>query len=151
MKPNTAKFFQALVALIGAAALAFLVWEPTVEGRNVNATLYQIYFTDFFLAYVYIGSIPFFMALWQAYKAFGYAGRDMGLSPEMLKSLRTIKYCAIAVVCFVAGGEIILMRGESDDRAGGVFMGVLISLVSVAIGAAAARFERAARGGQPVR
>lgn len=151
MKPNTAKFFQALVALIGAAALAFLVWEPTVEGRNVNATLYQIYFTDFFLAYAYIGSIPFFMALWQAFKAFGYAGRDMGRSPEMLKSLRTIKYCAIAVVCFVAGGEIILLRGESDDRAGGVFMGLLITLVSVATGAAAARFERAVRGVPPVK
>lgn len=151
MKPNTAKLFQALVALAGAAALAFLVWEPTVEGRNAHATLYQIYCTDFFLAYAYIGSIPFFMALRQAFKAFGYAGRDMGLSPEMLKSLRTIKYCAIAVVCFVAGGELILMRGESDDRAGGVFMGALITLASVAIGAAAARFERAARGGPPAK
>lgn len=151
MKPNTAKFFQALVALFGAAALAFLVWEPTVEGRNVNATFYQVYFTDFFLAYAYIGSIPFFMALRQAFKAFGCAGRDMGRSSEMLKSLRTIKYCAIAVVCFVAGGEIILLRGESDDRAGGVFMGVLISLISVAIGATAARFERAVRGVPPVK
>lgn len=140
---------QALVALAGAGALAFLIWEPTVEGRNVNATLHQIYFTDFFLAYVYVGSIPFFMALWQAFKAFGYAGRNMGLSPEMLKSLRTIKYCAIAVVCFVLGGEIMLFRGESDDRAGGVFMGLLITLVNVAIGATAAKFERALRKGSP--
>lgn len=151
MKRSSVIFLQALVALFGAGALAFLIWEPTVEGRNAHATLYQIYFTDFFLAYAYIGSIPFFMALWQAFKAFGYAGRNMGRSPEMLKSLRTIKYCALAVICFVVGGEIILMRGESDDRAGGVFMGVLITAVSAGLAAAAARFERAVRAGLPVK
>ena len=34
------------------------------------------------------------------------------------------------------------MLGNSDDRAGGVFMGILISFGSVVIATAAAMFER---------
>ena len=42
-----------------------------------------------------------------------------------MKALRTIKYCAIAIIGFVVGAEayfFIVMRGK-DDIAGGVFMG----------------------------
>lgn len=147
MKRGLAVFLQAVTALIGAGALVFLLWEPHVEGRNAHATLFEIYFKDPFLAYAYAGSIPFFAALWQAFKALGYAGRDMARSREVVNALRTIRYCALAVIGFVAIGEIFIMLGTSDDRAGGVFMGLLVTLVSGGMAAAAARLERSARAG----
>jgi hypothetical protein len=58
-----------------------------------------------------------------------------------VKSLRTIKYCAIAIIGFVAGAEIFIVLHESDDRAGGVFMGILISFGSIIVATAAATFE----------
>src|SRR5947207_10316489 len=142
MKRASTIFLQVVIVLIGIVVLAFLLWEPHLEGRNVHATLFEIYFKDPFLAYAYIGSIPFFVAVYQAFKMLGYAGQNKIFSEPVVKALRTIKYCAIAIIGFVAVGEIFIMLGNSDDRAGGVFMGILITFGSIVIAAAAAVFER---------
>jgi Protein of unknown function (DUF2975) len=135
-------FLQVVVVLIGIGALALMLWEPHIEGRNAHATLFEIYFKDPFLAYAYIASIPFFVALYQAFKVLGYAGQNKVFSQAAVKALRTIKYCAISIIGFVAGGEIFIMLGDSDDRAGGVFIGILITFGSVVVATAAAMFER---------
>jgi hypothetical protein len=142
MKRSSTLFLQVVIVLIGIGALALMLWEPHVEGRNAHATLFEIYFNDPFLAYAYVGSIPFFVALYQAFKVVGYAGQNKVFSQAAVKALRTIKYCAIALIGFVAVGEIFIMVGNSDDRAGGVFMGVLITFGSIVIATAAAMFER---------
>src|SRR5215207_6675469 len=127
MKRSSTAFLQAVIVLVGVGALALMLWEPHVEGRNAHATPFEIYFKDPFLAYAYVASIPFFTALYQAFKLLGYAGRNDVFSQAAVKGLRTIKYCALAIIGFVAVGEIFLLFGnDSDDRAGGVFMGVLI-------------------------
>ena len=142
MKRASTIFLRAVVVLIGIAGLVFLLWEPHIEGRNAHATTFEIYFKDPFLAYAYIGSLPFFVGVYQAFKVLGYAGRNKVFSPAAVKALRTIKYCAISTIGFVAVGEIFIMFNNSDDRAGGVFMGVLISLGSIVIATVAAMFER---------
>jgi hypothetical protein len=141
LKRSSAAFLQAIVVLIGMGALALLLWEPHVEGRNAHATTFEIYFKDPFLAYVYLASIPFFVALYQAFKVLGYTRQNKVFSQDAVKSLRTIKYCAIAIIGFVAGAEIFIVLHESDDRAGGVFMGILISFGSIIVATAAATFE----------
>lgn len=40
-----------VVVLGGIGALAFMLWEPHLEGRNAHAGLFEIYFKDPFLAY----------------------------------------------------------------------------------------------------
>ena len=142
MKRSLTIFLQVVIVLIGIGALAMLLWEPHVEGRNAHATLFQIYFNDPFLAYAYVASIPFFVALYQAFKILGYAGQNQVFSPAAVKALRTIKYCAIAIIGFVAGAEIFILFSNSDDRAGGVFIGILITFGSIVIATAAAMFER---------
>jgi hypothetical protein len=141
LKRSSAAFLQAIVVLIGMGALVLLLWEPHVEGRNAHATTSEIYFKDPFLAYVYLASIPFFVALYQAFKVLGYTRQNKVFSQDAVKSLRTIKYCAIAIIGFVAGAEIFIVLHESDDRAGGVFMGILISFGSIIVATAAASFE----------
>jgi hypothetical protein len=46
---------------------------------------------------------------------------------------------------FVAGAEVIILSHGNEDRAGGVFMGVVIAFASVVIATAAAVFERVLR------
>ncbi len=136
-------FLQAVIILIGIGALALLLWEPQIEGVNAHATQFEIYFQDPFLALVYIGSIPFFIALYQAFNVLGYAGRNKIFSQEAVNALRTIKFCAITIIGFVAAEEFfILLNHGNDDAAGGVFMGVLMSFGSIVIATAAALFER---------
>lgn len=144
MKRVSTIFLQAVIVLLGIGVLAALLWEPQVEGRNVNATQFEIYFKDPFLAYIYIAFVPFFVGLYQAFKMLGYARRDEIFSERSVRALRTIKYCAITTAIFILGAEgylFIFVRGE-DDIAGGVAMGVFIIFVSAVIATAAAVFER---------
>jgi hypothetical protein len=144
-------FLQTITVLVGLGALAFMLWEPHLEGRNAHATLFEIYFKDPFLAYAYVASSPFFVALYQAFKILGYIREHRTFSPASMNALRTIKVCALAIIGLVAVGELFIVFGTSDDRAGGVFIGVLITFGSVIVATAAAMFERILQnaGGAP--
>lgn len=123
----------ALVVLIG------LLWEPQVEGRNVNADFVTIYFRDPFLAYVYIASIPFFVLLYQAFLLLSYADKNTIFSDIAVKAVQTIKYCSTALVWFILGAEayFFIIRRSEDDIAGGVAIGLFAIFVSLVIAASA--------------
>ena len=150
MKKSATVFLQIVVVFIGIGALAFLLWEPLVEGRNIGATLFQIYFNDPFLVWAYTASISFFVALYQAFKLLGYIGQNEQSSSmnkvfslNSVRALRTIKYCAIAIVGFIVPAEayLFIVRPD-DDIAGGVFVGLLIIFVSGVVAVVAAMFEK---------
>ena len=142
MKRSSTIFLQIVIVLIGIGALALMLWEPHLEGRNAHATPFEIYFKDPFLAYAYIASISFFVALYQAFKVLGYVGRNQVFSQAAVNAMRTIKFCAVAIIGFVLVGEIFIMSAKGEDRAGGVFMGILITFASIVIATAAAMFQR---------
>ncbi len=144
MKRSSTIFLQLVIVLIGIGVLALMLWEPNIEDRNAHATLFEIYFNDPFLAYVYIASIPFFVALYQAFKLLGHIGQNKVFSQAAVNALRTIKYCALATACFIVGAEaylFIVMRGK-DDIAGAAMMGFVATFASIVIGIAAAVFEK---------
>ena len=144
MKRSSTIFLQMVIVALGIGALALMLWEPHIEGRNVNATFFEIYFKDPFLAYAYTASIAFFLALYQAFKLLGYIGQNKVFSLNSVKALRTIKYCAISLVGFIAAAEaylFIAVRGK-DDIAGGVVIGLCLMFVSVVVATSAAVFER---------
>ena len=143
MKRGSTIFLQVVIVLIAIGALALMLWEPHIEGRNVHATLFQIYFNDPFLVYAYIASISFFVALYQTFKLLGYIAQNKVFSLNSVRALRTIKYCAIAIVGFIVPAEAYLfIVRPGDDIAGGVFMGVLISFISIVVATAADVFEK---------
>ena len=144
MKRSSTIFLQIVIVLIGIGALALLLWEPHLEGRNAHATNFEIYFEDPFLAYAYTASIAFFVALYQAFKLLGHIGRNEVFSPSSVRALRIIKYCALILVALIAVAEayiFMFVRGK-DDIAGGVAIGLLMIFISVVVATAAAVFER---------
>jgi hypothetical protein len=144
MKRASTIFLQVVIALLGVGVLVLLLWEPQLEGRNVNATQFEIYFKDPFLAYIYLAFVPFFVGLYQAFKILGYARQKEIFPQRSVRALRIIKYCAITTALFIVGAEayiFIFVRG-TDDVAGGVMMGAFIIVVSAIIATAAAVFER---------
>ena len=137
-------FLQGVIVLTGVGVLALMLWEPHLEGRNAHATPFEIYFKDPFLAYAYLASIAFFVALYQVFKLLGSIRRDEAFTPDSVRALRTIKYCAIALVAMIGGAVaylFIAVRG-SDDIAGGVAMGLGMGFLSMVVAAAATVFER---------
>lgn len=143
MKSSVTLFLQAAIVLLGVGVLAFLLWEPHLEGRNAHATTFEIYFKDPFLAYVYLGSTPFFAALYRAFGLFGQLRRNGAFSQGTVYALRAIQHCAIAIIGFVVGAVVvIIMFGDPDDRPQGTVMCSLVVLVASVIATAAALCAR---------
>ncbi|WP_428308558.1 DUF2975 domain-containing protein [Lacipirellula sp.] len=142
MKRSSIFILQAAVVVLGLAVLAFLLGEPHLEGRNAHATPFEVYFKDPLLAYVYLASVPFFVALYQAFKVLGYAGQNQAFSPAAVHALRTIKYCAIAMIGFTLFSFVFVAFAEGDDGPPGVMMRLLVIFPTIVVAAAAAMFER---------
>jgi len=145
VKRSVTIVLQAVVVLLGIGVLIALLWEPHVEGRNVHATLFEMYFNDPFLAYVYLGSLLFFVGLYKAFKMLGYAGTQRVFSQAAVNALRTINYCALMTACAIVVADVYLMfaaRSSGEDAAGAVALGIVAGFGSIVVAAAATLFAR---------
>jgi hypothetical protein len=141
MKRVSTIFLQVVIALFGIGILTWLLWVPHADGANANVAFFEVYL-NVFIAFIYIGSIPFFVAIYQGIKLLGHIGRNDMFSEASVRALRFIKYCALAIICFVAVSAIFMINGDRDDRPAGVFLRVLITFPSIVALAAAAVSER---------
>lgn len=138
-------FLQGVIVIFGTGVLAALLWEPQFEGRNVHATQFEIYFADPFLAFVYLGSFPFFIGLYHAYGFLGYVRENKLFSQKAVNALRKIKYCALVTAGAIVAVDTFLMmaaRGGNDDPAGAIALGVVATFAALVIVTATAVFER---------
>lgn len=145
IKRGSTVFLQAVIVLIGIVALALLLIEPRLEGRNEHASLLQIYFTDPFLAYTYLASIPFFVALFQAFKLLGFIGQNKVFSQAAVNTLKVIKYCAFITAGAIVAAIVyikIASLSNNEDAAGAIMLGNVAIFASVVIGTAAAVFQK---------
>src|ERR1700741_2034711 len=119
MKRISTLFLQTVIVLIGIVALAVLIRFPLTEGRATNLDLFSIY-SDPFILYSYATSIAFFVALYKAFKLLGYIGQNRVFSPDSVKSLKSIKYCAIVLGALIvmAGLYVKFAHDKDDDPAG---------------------------------
>ncbi|HRP57210.1 DUF2975 domain-containing protein [Agriterribacter sp.] len=143
MKKISIIFLQAIIVLVGIVALIILIWLPLTEGRATNLDLFGIY-SDPFILYGYAASIAFFVALYKAFRLLGYIGKNKVFSADSVKSLKSIKYCAIAlsILIVTAGLYIKIFHNKEDDPAGFLAICIITAFVSVAVATAAAVFEK---------
>lgn len=143
MKSGSTLFLKVVIILIGIVALAGLIRFPLTEGRAAHLDLLSIYL-DPVIVYMFVASIPFFVALYQAFKLLGFIGQNKVFSLSSVKTLRIIKYCASAIAGFIVVGIVVLVithHGE-DDPAGPVALGIFTTFTSIVVATAAAVFEK---------
>lgn len=147
MKKGSTLFLKFVICLIALAALVWLIWFPQLEGRAANLDLISIY-QDPLIIYSYIGSIPFFVALYQAFKLLGYIDGNKVFSQLSVNAVGNIKQCAIAFSGFIVLGILYIrlsfmaVSTTDDDPAGVTALGIFITFVSIVIATAAAVFQR---------
>jgi hypothetical protein len=143
MKRTSIMFLQAVVVVIGILALVVLIRLPLTEGRATNLDLFGIY-SDPFILYGYAASIVFFVALYKAFKLLGYIGQNKVFSSSSVKTLKSIKYCAIVLSIFIvsAGLYIRLFHNKEDDPAGFLALCILTTFVSIVVATAATIFGK---------
>jgi len=142
MKKGSTLFLKFVICLIAIGVLIWLIWFPQLEGRAANLGLISIY-TDPLVIYTYIGSIPFFVALYQAFKLLGYVDGNKIFSQSAVNAVRNIKYCAIIFSGFIVLGLLyIRLYVRGDDSAGVTALGSFTAFASVVFATAAAVFQR---------
>lgn len=142
MKRSSTLFLRFTILLIAIIALAGLIWFPQAEGRAANLDLISIY-SDPFIIYCYIASIPFFVALYQAFKLLGLVDKNKIFSQAAIKTVRNIKYCAFAISGFLVLA-ILFIRVfiQADDSAGPTMLGFIAIFTSLVIATATAIFQK---------
>ena len=142
MKKGSTLFLKFVICLIAIGALIWLIWFPQLEGRAANLDLISIY-KDPLIIYTYIGSISFFVALYQAFKLLGYVDTNNVFSQLAVKAVRNIKYCAIIISGLIVLGILyIRLFVNGDDPAGPTTLGIFTTFASIVVATAAAIFER---------
>ncbi|GHO48012.1 DUF2975 domain-containing protein [Ktedonospora formicarum] len=142
MKRSSTFFLKAVLLLIAIGALAGLIWFPQTEGRATNLDLISIY-TDPFIIYGYVASIPFFVGLYQAFKLLNLIDADKAFSQSAINTLKNMKFASLSLIGFIALAEVyIRFFAHGDDPAGPTALGMLVSFAALVIATAAAVFQR---------
>lgn len=152
MKKSSILFLQAVLLLIGIAALIIMIRLPLTEGRAVNLDLFRIY-SDPLILYAYAASIPFFIALYRAFQLLGYIGQNEAFTVNAVSTLRSIKNCAIAlsILIMLAGIYIRIFHNKEDDPAGFIALCIVMTFVSLVVATAVTVFEKILQNGLDIK
>jgi hypothetical protein len=147
MKQGILLFLKLTILLIAIVVFIWMVIFPQTEGRAAHLDHVSIY-ADPLIIYMYIASIPFFVALYQAIKLLGLVEKNNIISQAALGAIRTIKYCAIALIGFIlaAVSYIFIMvklnPNVDEDPVGFVALGFVLILGATLVATAAVYIQR---------
>jgi len=144
MKLGTTLFLKIAVILIGIPVLALCIFVVP-EIANFAAELYpdMAYLKYFVLIDLYASAIPFYFALYQAFKLLSYIDKNKAFSELSVRALKTIKNCAITIsVLYVAGMPLFYLMAEMDDAPGIILIGMVVIFASMVIAVFAAVLQR---------
>lgn len=142
MKRGSTLFLKVVILVIALGVLAGLLWFPQTEGVAQNLDLVNIY-TNPFIVYVYIGSIPFFVGLYQAFKLLNLIEANKAFSQGAVNTLRNMKLASLSLIGFIALALLyIRFFAQGDDPAGPTMLGIIVSFAVAVIGTAAAVFQK---------
>lgn len=137
MKKSSTLFLKIIIMLIAIAVLAGLIWFPQTEGRAANLDLIHIY-TDPLIIYIYIGSIPFFVGLYQAIKLLNLIDANKAFSQAAVTTLKNIKYASLSLIALIAGALLFIrFFAHGDDVTGPIMLGICVSVAFGVIATAA--------------
>ncbi|SDO00202.1 DUF2975 domain-containing protein [Halobacillus aidingensis] len=144
MKRGSTLFLKLAVFLIGLPVLALCIFfvPEFAEFTGVLLSDFPVIEPVVFI-YMYLTAVPFYMALYQAFKLLTYIDRNQAFSDLSVKALRVIKFCAITIsVLYVVLMPVIYMVAEIDDAPGLIMIGMIIIFASAVIAVFAAVLQR---------
>ncbi|MCY8919586.1 DUF2975 domain-containing protein [Bacillus atrophaeus] len=144
MKRGTTLFLKIAVFLIGIPVLALCIFLVP-EIANFAAELYPdiVYIKYLVLINLYASAIPFYFALYQAFKLLSYIDKNKAFSELSVRALKNIKYCAITIsILFVVGMPLFYLMAEKDDAPGIILIGLVVIFASMVIAVFAAVLQK---------
>lgn len=144
MEKVTTLFLKIAVILLGVPVLGLCIFLVP-ELANLSAKLLpEFAFIKYFVFIVFDGSaIPFYFALYLAFKLLRYIDKNIAFSDLSVKALKKIKYCAITIsILHVLVLPLFYIFAEIDDAPGVIFVGLAVPFASMVIAVFAAVLQR---------
>ncbi|KPC74669.1 membrane protein [Thermoactinomyces vulgaris] len=142
MERGTTLFLKIAVLIIGAPVMALgiygLIWLATHPANPDYAhMLYPI------LLGIYACTIPFYIALYHAFKLLNYIDQNKAFSSISVRALKKIKTCAITISAFlVAIMPFVYLLADKDDAPGLILISLVPIFASMVIAVFAAVLQR---------
>lgn len=135
-------FLKLAVFLIGLPVLILCIFGLTwLANNSINPDYAQILYP--ILIGIYVTAIPFYFALYQAFKLLNYIDNNKSFSQLSVNSLRNIKFCAITISgLYVVIMPFIYLLAENDDAPGLILIGMIPIFASTVIAVFAAVLQR---------
>ncbi|TCW50129.1 DUF2975 family protein [Bacillus thuringiensis] len=144
MKQGSTLFLKTAIILIGIPVFALCIFLIPNIG-NYAADLYPDIANIKYLVLInlYVTVIPFYFALYQAFKLVSYIDKGNAFSKLSVRALRKIKQCAITIsVLYVVGMPLFYLVAERDDAPGIIIIGMILIFASMVIAVFAAVLQR---------
>lgn len=126
-------FLKLAVILLGIAVLALCIFVlPWIADDAIRYYPKLVYMP--ILIGMYGATIPFYYALFQAFKILSYIDNNNAFSDLAVNSLKKIKYSA-TIIGVIYGAEMPLFYiiGERDDAPGIILVGLVITSAAMVI------------------
>lgn len=135
MKKGTTLFLKMAVIVMGIPVLALCIFLVP-EIANFAEELYPDIPYLKYLVFIdlYATAIPFYFALYQAFKLLSYIDMGNAFSELSVRALKNIKYCALAISSlYVLGMPLFFLVAEKDDAPGVIVIGLIMIFASMVI------------------
>jgi Protein of unknown function (DUF2975) len=147
MKRGSTLFLKIAVILMGIPVLALCLFllpqianeanEAAERGADVAFVVYGI------LMVMYVSTVPFYIALYQAFKLLSYIDKNKAFSKLSVRALKNIKNCAIIISgLYAVALPLVYIMAEIDDAPGLVLIGMVPIFASMVIAVFAAVLQR---------
>ncbi|MGZ0084235.1 DUF2975 domain-containing protein [Caldibacillus thermoamylovorans] len=137
-------FLKVALVLIGLPVLALCLFLVPVLAKVAVKLVPAFPWIKYFVYLVFEASaLPFYFALYQAFRLLVYIDRNDAFSEASVKALKTIKHCAVAI----SGLHLLVLPlfylfAEKDDAPGVIFVGLLVPFASLVIAVFAAVLQK---------
>ncbi|MGO4271383.1 DUF2975 domain-containing protein [Paenibacillus sp. TAF58] len=144
MERGTTLFLKIAVILIGIPVLALCIFlVPEIGGFAAELYPNIAYMKYLVFIDLYATAIPFYFALYQAFKLLSYIDKNKAFSELSVRALKYIKYCAITIsTLYVLGMPLFYLIAEVDDAPGIIIIGLVMIFASMVIAVFAAVLQK---------
>jgi hypothetical protein len=135
-------FLKVAVIFIGIPILGLCILGlPWLANNPVNPDYAHILYP--IVIGMYVSAIPFYIALYQAFKIISYIDKNNAFSELSVKALKNIKYCAITIsTLYVVMLPFVYLVAEKDDAPGLIIIGMVPIFASTVIAVFAAVLQK---------
>lgn len=137
-------FLKFVVVLMGIPVLALCIFLVPEIGDVTAKLLPEFAYIKYLVSIVfYASAIPFYFALYQAFKLLRYIDKSEAFSELSVNALKKINRCAIAIsILHLLVLPLFYLFAEVDDAPGVIFVGLVVPFASMVIAVFAAVLQK---------